>query len=197
MTKKIVISIIVILLLILAVGGFFYWWNHRQIRGSVDDFVIKETSEGKIIENKKAGLTIKAPEGWEVKKMNIGEGLVSLNSSDATIELKEEKVVLPIQLGCLIQTNVIYKKATLNEIRDEVLYNHYFLGAKIDNFVDINIKNLTAIKNNLETEKYGSQTGAYLPYGNKVYSFYLFWGPNDKENCDQVFNKFLESVSIR
>ena len=50
MKKKIVIPIIVIL--ILAAGGIF-WWQNREIKGSPEDYVIKETEEGKIVENKK------------------------------------------------------------------------------------------------------------------------------------------------
>ena len=71
MNKKIIIPAFVILLLI--VGGVF-WWQKREIKGSPEDYVIKETEQGKIVENKKAGLIVKVPDDWEVQKVNIEEG---------------------------------------------------------------------------------------------------------------------------
>ena len=59
MKKKIIIALVLILI---ALGGFFYWQN-REIKGSPDDYVIKETAEGIFVENKKAGLKVKSPEG--------------------------------------------------------------------------------------------------------------------------------------
>jgi len=64
MSKKVIFSLIVIL--ILAGGGFFWWRQGREIKGSPEDYVIKETAEGRFVENRKARLSIKAPEGWEV-----------------------------------------------------------------------------------------------------------------------------------
>ena len=54
MKKKILIPIFVILFLAVAGGGFFWWWQGREIKGSPQDYVIKETEEGKFVENKKA-----------------------------------------------------------------------------------------------------------------------------------------------
>ena len=75
--KKIVFLIIIILLLIIA-GGVFWWWQKREIKGSPEDYVIKETAEGRIVENRKAGLIVKVPESWEVKRMDVEEGVIIL-----------------------------------------------------------------------------------------------------------------------
>jgi len=74
MKKKIIISIFVILFLILVAGGGFFWWGKREIKGSPEDYVIKETAEGKIVENKKAGLTVKVPEGGRQKRWKWRKG---------------------------------------------------------------------------------------------------------------------------
>jgi uncharacterized protein YxeA len=46
-------SIILILIIILIVFGFFYWWDNREIKGNPEDYIIKETSEGTIVENER------------------------------------------------------------------------------------------------------------------------------------------------
>ena len=83
MKKKIIILIIVIFVLILGVGGFFYLWQGQMAQKSKEiekkeevteekiietfgDIVVKETPEGKIVENKKESISMKVPEGWEV-----------------------------------------------------------------------------------------------------------------------------------
>jgi len=73
LNKKIVIPIIIVVLIL--VGGGFFWWQWREIKGSPDDYVIKETPEGKIVENKKAGLTVKVPEGWIEEQFYYLSGL--------------------------------------------------------------------------------------------------------------------------
>src|SRR3989344_6781874 len=106
MAKKFLIPIVIGIILIL-VGGFF-WWQKREIKGSPKDYVIKETGEGKVIENKKAGLTVKAPEGWEIKKIEIEEGAIAFYPPDIMVDWKEGKIVLPLKKGCRIETSVGY-----------------------------------------------------------------------------------------
>jgi hypothetical protein len=81
--------------LILA-GGFFYWWQGREIKGSPEDYVIRETTEGKIIENKKAGLTVKAPEGWGARKIEFGEGSVAFDTKDIKGIWRNEMINPPL-----------------------------------------------------------------------------------------------------
>ena len=71
--------------------------------------MIKETTEGVFAENKKAGLTIKAPAGWMTEKMELKEGWVMFYSPDTEIEWKEENMVLlPLKKGCMIESGVMY-----------------------------------------------------------------------------------------
>ena len=85
MKKKISIFIIIIFVLILG-GGLFYWWQSQKIQEPEEaeeippqekpeqkkiierfgDVVVKETPEGKIVENEKEGISMKVPDGWEV-----------------------------------------------------------------------------------------------------------------------------------
>ena len=197
MNKKIIIPAFVILLLI--VGGVF-WWQKREIKGSPEDYVIKETEQGKIVENKKAGLVVNVPEDWEVKKMGIEDGLeegaVVFYSSNSNIEreLQEEKKVLPLEKGCLIHFKLIYEKLNFNEIKTEAMYSNSMWGLETEEFKEVTINNYRALKNIFNTRATGSGIGIYIPKNNKVYWINLFWSFNEKEICSQEFDKFLETV---
>jgi len=194
--KKITIFIIILALLLIT-GGVFWWWGEREIKGSPDDYVIKETVEGKIVENKKAGLTVKIPDGWEVERVEFEEGATNFYSQDAEVELREGKIVLPIKSGCLIQFNVVYEKMDLEQIKEEARYTHYWLDSVSEEFEEITVKNCSAIKNTFDTQKTGPGIGIYIPIKNKGYAFYFYWGPEEKEKCAQEFDKFLETVEIK
>lgn len=196
MNKKIVIFIIVLILFFIA-GGVFWWWQGREIKGSPEDYIIKETPEGKIVENKRAGLKVKAPEWWEEQKIEMEEGAVNFYSPETEIEWKEGKIVLPIKQGCMIQSTVVYKKMNFEQIEKEARYTHYMLGRISEEFEKITVNNYQALKNIFDTQQTGPALGIYVPKRDKGYAFYLYWGSDDKEKCIQEFNKFLETISIK
>ena len=196
--KKIIFSLIIVLLLI--GGGFFWWWQGREIKGSPEDYVIIETEEGKIVDNKKAGLTVKVPEGWEVEKMEIKEGSVLIHTLD--IEGKEWNgmMVPPLIKGCGIEIAVVYnkyKKMDLEEIEKEVKTLQWALQIKSEEFEKVTINNWQALKNTFESEELGSVISIYILLKNKLYNVGLYFAPNEKERCVQEFDKFLETVSIQ
>jgi len=195
--KKIIISIIIILLLIIA-GGVFWWWQSREIKGSPEDYVIKETEEGRFVENKKAGLTVRAPEGWEAERIEFEEGAVDFSSSDLEADWKEGKLVLPLKKGCRIQASVAYEKLNFVDIKIKANYSYVLMGMKSVNFEEITINNHNALKSVFDIEEGGSGVGMSIsiPADDKVYGFSVVWGAGEKENCIQEFNKFLETVSI-
>ena len=192
--KKVVITLVIVLVL---AGGFFYWWQNREIKGSSEDYIIKETEEGKIVENKKAGLTVKVPEGWEVEKMETKEGSILTYTSD--IEGKEwnEMVAPPLTKGCGIEISVVYKKMNFEEIKEEVKTIHWGLQIKSEEFEEITINNYLSLKNTFDSEILGPAMVIYIPKGNKLYDFDLYFAPNEKERCLQEFNQFLENISIQ
>jgi len=199
MTKKIFISIIIILFLVAIGGGVFYWWQKREIKGSPKDYVIKETSEGKIVENKKAGLKVKVPEGWEVKKVEKEEGAADFDSSDMEANWKEEKLVLPLKKGCSIQSSVGYGKVNFVDLKIELRYSYALMGMKSVNFEETTVKNYPALRSTFDIQEGWAGTGMSIsiPINNKVYGFSVIWGPKDKERCIQEFDKFIETISIR
>ena len=195
LNKKVVFILVIVLLL--GVGGFF-WWQGQEIKGSPEDYVIKETEEGKIVENKKARLTVRVPEGWEAEKMDVEEGLMIFFPLETEMEIREEKIVLPIKNGCLIRATIVYREGDFDQIKRETRRDHFLIGSvKYDEFEEITINNYYAVKNVFEFEKLGPGMSIYIPVKNKVYGFHLVWALEEKEKCVQEFDKFLETVQIK
>ena len=194
MTKKIIFLIIAIL--VFGAGGFF-WWQGREIKGSPEDYVIKETAEGKIVENKKAGLTVKVPEGWIEKKIEFLEGSIAIYTSDMEGKLEDEMIKPPLKKGCAIEGAVVYKQMNFDEIKEEIKKFHAVFGITSEEFEMITINNRQVLKNTFDSKFLGPSIGIYLLNKNKFYNFSIYWAPEEKEKCVQEFDKFLETVSIK
>ena len=195
LNKKVIF--IFVIFLILAAGGFFYWWANREIKGSPEDYVIKETEEGKFVENKKAGLVVRVPEGWEVKKMEAKEGSVLIYTSDVEGKKWNDMIVPPLVKGCGMEVSVVYKKMNFEEIKEKVKTIHWGLQIKSEEFKEITINNHHALQNTFDSEVLGSVIAVYIPKENKLYDFDLYFVLDEKETCVQEFDKFLETVSIQ
>ena len=195
MTKKIIFLIIAIL--VFGAGGFFWWWQGREIKGSPEDYVIKETKEGKIVENKKAGLTVKVPEGWIEKKIEFLEGSIAIYTSDMEGKLEDEMIKPPLKKGCAIEGAVVYKQMNFDEIKEEIKKFHAVFGITSEEFEMITINNRQVLKNTFDSKFLGPSIGIYLLNKNKFYNFSIYWAPEEKEKCVQEFDKFLETVSIK
>ena len=193
--KKIVVSAIVILMLLLLAGGVFLFLN-REIKGKPSDYVIRDTEQGKIIENKRAGFSAKVPDQWEAKRMEIEEGLISISSQNIEVRWRDDKVILPLEKGCMVHAQVLYKEMNFQEIEEEARYTHYMMGRKSEEFEEISINSYKALKNIFDIQDFGPGIGVYVPVENRVCSFYLFWALDNREECVQEFNKFLETVVI-
>jgi len=192
--QKLVILLIIIIVLVLG-GGLFYCWQNREIKGSPEDYIIKETEEGKFVENKKAGLEIKVPEGWEVEKIEIMEGSVILYSPD-TEGYRPDKIEPPLKKGCLIEVAVAYKKTDLKEIKIEAEEAHKLLIMKSDEFEVTEVDRKPAIKNTFDCVDLGSSIDTYVVGKRMLYGVGITSALEDVERCSQEFDKFLETVSI-
>jgi len=194
MSKKRKLIILTIIILVLG-GGLFYWWQNREIKGSLADYVIKETGAGVFVENKKAGLTVKVPEGWEVKKINLLEGSMVFYTPDIDGKKQNEMITPPLTKGCEIEIGVIYKKMNFEDIKKEIEEIHSIL-MKSDTFELTAINNRPALKNTFDSIISGPSVNVCFTQKNKLYSFGVFWGPDEKEECIQEFEEFLETVVI-
>ena len=192
MVKKRKLIILPIILLVLIFGGIFYWQN-REIKGSPEDYVIKEIGSKVFVENKRAGLTVQVPDGWEVKKINLLEGSVVFYTSD--IEEKWLNELTPLQKGCGIEMAVVYKKMDFEDIKKEIEEVHSIL-VKPDKFELTTINNRQALKNTFDSIISGQGFAVYFSQKNKLYSFCLYWEPDKEEKCVEEFDEFLKTVSI-
>jgi len=193
--KKIIFLVLIILLI--SAGGFFWWWQNREIKGSPEDYVIKETAEGKIVENKRAGLIVKAPEGWDTQKIEFLEGSVVFDTPDTEGVWRNEMISPPLRKGCGIETAVVYKKINFEDLKNEIKNSHATFGIKSEEFEIATINNRQVLKNTFDSKFIGPSIGIYFLGEDKFYSFAVYWAPDDKERCVQEFNKFLETVSIK
>ena len=198
MSKKIVLAIFAVFVILVAGGGFFWWWQGKEIKGSPEDYVIVDRTDGTFVENKKAGLSVKVPEGWEVEKVEREEGWAMFFSPETQIELTSEGVVLlPLVKGCLIDAGVMYRKMSLSELELDIKYTLPNLGLKFIEVENIVVNNSQALKTTFDTQKVGSGIIVNIPYDDKVYTFNLSFGANEEEECTSEFDRFLETISIK
>jgi len=185
--------ILIVFVLLFAIGGVFYYQN-RDIKGSPDDYVIIETEEGTIVENKRAGLLMKVPDGWNVRKIEVMEGSVVFYSSDAQ-GLNPEKIRPPLQKGCMIEVAMAYRKTNFEEIEKEVEELHKALIMKYDKFEEIKINGKSALKNTFDCTELGPSVDIYILV-NYLYGAGVSMASQDIERCSEEFDEFLKEVSI-
>ena len=199
--KKAVIFFIIILLLI--AGGVFLWENNKKKEGIIVEFeppknyVIKETSEGRIVENKKTGLVFKIPDTWkiEINEYKEGEGIVELFSSDVSFYPNTK---LP-KNGCGIAISIEYRgleesERLINFIK-EIQTNRDAETNKNKTVIDVSY--YSALKSMIFYKpEMGQGFKVEVPINNgTIYVFNTFF-PFEEGKCIDEFNKFLETVLI-
>ena len=185
---------LIVFVLILVVAGVFYYKN-REIKGSPDDYIIKETEQGTIVENKRAGLTMKVPDGWEIEKMEIMEGSMVFYTPDAE-GYRLDRIKPPLKKGCIIETAIAYKKTDFEEIEKKSREAHKSLIMKFDEFEEIEINGRPALKNIFDSTDLGFSIEIYIPERNKLYGLRISAGTEDFERCSKEFDEFLKGVFI-
>lgn len=208
MSKKIIV-LISVLVLILVAGGFFWWrsyqeWKTEGLLESIkveplENYKVKETPEGKVVEDKRGQLFIKVPEGWEVKTdgLCVEEGVVSFFTSDAEVGPN-----CFLNNGCWVGVKTEYR---YSEKKFKLLEN---LIAEVKQMppeqnIDsrygiVEIDGRTALKEVVtDNPELGKNISVLLPVGgDKIYRFDTFLAPKNQERCLQEFNDFLKTVSI-
>jgi hypothetical protein len=198
--KKIIFSLIIVLILI--AGGVFYWWQKNRETpiekweaakvSPEEDYIIKETPEGKIVENKKMGLIYEIPKDWILENGNP----TRFYSSDT--KFKGDTSVI-LEKGCKTYVYTSYIKTNI-----ETLKNHNDAELKLssviklDEFSTIKVDNYPALRYKFHAEKFEmSYIGIGIPSKDKLYDIKISNPTNEMERCEEEFNKFLETVSIK
>ena len=198
MNKKIVISIAIVLILVVA-GGFFWWKKIRETPiekweeakySPEEDYIAKETPEGKAVENKKMGLSYKIPKDWILEKENP----TRFYSPDT--KFKEKSSVF-LEKGCKIYVEASYIKTGIDTLKN---YNdaNFSSGIKIDESSTIKVSNYSALRYKYHAKNFEmSYIGIGIPFKDKLYEIEISNPTNETERCEEEFNKFLETVSIQ
>ena len=187
---------------VLAIIGILLYWGFSEDSDRVTPgvrfeapkhYVIKDGPDGKIVENKHAGITLKAPEGWSVEKKEIGpdEWIVNFDSPDITTN---EAGFLAS--GCGFSVWIEYHEATfrgaVDRINDPQRYSQEISG----NYEVIDMAGHKALKRILSRPEWGIAVAIQLPFQNKIYSFDTLLLPGEKERCAALMDEFLADISI-
>ena len=216
MTKDKGIKIIIFLILLIIIGGssFLLWiWREEKELGSIPskEFSQKEINGEKIIENKKTGLKIKIPKGWQVEGGFGGYGLIFLSSD---FKPYSEKNFLPVK-GCFIGVNVSKVTFEITSVtgRYKRSYGADFLREKIEKYlissskteedlfhkvIEISgHKGLKTTEPIINKEISGKRILVEVPEGKRVCSFELLLFGEDKEKCEREFEEILNGTFLK
>lgn len=211
--KFIVISIIILVILILSLGEFFYWlkWkkdNQERTLWSIENmeskyFKVEGTAEGKIMTNKKAGLTVGVPTGWDTT--NNGQG-ISFYSPDVKFAENGALIFQSIKDGgCAVNVQVIKCLPNRVGIPTDADDLRNFIACAKDKSYNPNDRKVDILtvsgKDGLRTsyaDMSGENIGKMLfeiPVGQTIYSFNSGFIFSDK--CVEDFNNFIKNISIK
>jgi len=194
--------ILFIAISILLTGGFFYYWFFYETPpekwdeaeySKPEDYVVKKTLEGTIVENKKAGISFRVPDGWRVEKERYRD-YIALFSPDA------EEISFIVKSGCKIKIEGRYIKTSFKTVEKVLKKGHENWGY-VDEYKIINVDEYKALRNItgiMALDQY--YIGVHVPiktiFKNRIYSFGLNSSFQDKERCAREFDQFLKTVLI-
>ena len=198
--KKIIIPIAIVLLLV--AGGLFWWQENRETPiekweaakvSQAEDYIIKETPEGKMVENKKMGLIYEIPKDWILENGDP----TTFYSPDTKIWEKRSDI---LEKGCKIYIWTSYIKTNLDTLKKFIDANFLKLSSviKIDESSTIKVNNYPALRHKYHIENLGMwYISVDFPFKDKLYKIVIFNPIEENERCEGEFNKFLETVSIK
>jgi uncharacterized membrane protein len=194
--------LIILTFLILVVGGIFLWGNFSKeaeewLPGvryeSPENYVIKDTTEEIIVENKSAGISFKVPNEWTADKEQIGidEWIVNVSSPEA--EVDEYNFLTK---GCGISIAVMYHKLTIDAAKERIEDPERFSDEISGDYEIIEISGHSALKTILENPEWGQSVTIEIPVEDKIHMFDTMFLPEETSRCSQAFEEFLAGVSI-
>ena len=164
--------------------------------GRPADYAVRqEEGVGQVVENKKAGLKVKVPEGWTVEKIAVEQGSMIFYSPDAE-GVRAGKPRPPLKQGCVIEVAVAYKETSLDDLRKEIEIAHKNLAMTSDSFQATEVDSFPALRNLNNCKELGPAVAMYILVGKRLIGASIFATTTDTEKCFQEFDKFLETVSI-
>ncbi len=194
MSKKTTIILITIIALIFISGGVYLWQSQEKESSleSMDYIQIKDTPEGKIVENTKEGISMKVPEGWKVELPTSEQESVSFYSSEIVQGEEGEEFM------CKMTSSVSREKTDITKLQNEISFNTSELfTVKSHQFEIVEVTGIKALKSVLNTFETGYSITVNVPFNDRLYTFIVYAASNYEEKCSQEFNEFLKTVSIK
>lgn len=200
--KKVIFFVIVILLLIII--GVFLWNKYKKPDIShvlSEEFTITELEGEKIIiEYKETGFKVKIPGDWEINGF-IGRAGLLCTSSDFEFHQRVGQYSPPIpEKGCSLVIDIRKGRALGTEHVRELVEVCPEIGQDCNGYevMEINgnkgLKYIHSLEHALVPGKYVS---VEIPKNDKMYSFETHLFSQDRERCEQEFDKILRTVEIR
>jgi hypothetical protein len=200
--KKKIYLFIILGIFVLTIIGVLIYWGFSEDSGRVTPgvkfeapkyYVIKDGPNGKIVENKHAGINFKAPEGWNVEKKEIGpeEWIVNFNSQDITTN---EAGFLTS--GCGFSAWIEYHEATFRAVEDMIKYPKWYSDEISGTYEVLQIDRLSALKMALSREGFGKIVSIQIPKDGKIYKLDTMFLSNEEQRCSSAFDVFLAEISI-
>ena len=198
--KKTLCVFVIMGVFVLAGAGWGVWrWQFRQTppeewgfakTSPPEDYLVKETTTGKIVENKKAGLTFEVPEGWRVEKPSEARGNINLYSPTSIA-----KGALVMEKGCRITTAIMEINTDIETLKKEIEMGTF--GPFLERMNSVQFQNKQGVRYTAQILKLNLHREEIMILANrKIYSLSLDAFIEDQENCSHSFDEFLETVSI-
>ncbi len=199
LNKKIIFIFGIILILCVA-GGFFWWQNKETPINKWDtaevslreDYIIKETPKGIMVENKTVGLSYEIPKDWILENGNPSR----FYSPDT--KFKGDTSVI-LEKGCKTYVYTSYIKTNLETLKKfiDADFSKLSSGVKLDEFSVIKISKYSALRHEYQVKNFGMEyISVDFPSKDKLYKILLSSPIEEKERCEEEFDTFLETVSI-
>jgi hypothetical protein len=162
-------------------------------------YTVKETADGKLVENKKEGVSMKVDSDWQAEQESLNSGKYQMDLFSPEASAQEE--MGEIKRGCKITTTITPQKTNLKDIEDRMNFEVKQMSGQIpqisvkNEIVDISGKK--GVKSITDYGEGGISIEVQIPTDDKVYAFIVFPGSSSEEECANAFNDFLRTISIK
>ena len=200
----IVIGLVVLGWLVLLIAELGPFGNEKEVSSTPttwsqkEDYVIKETPEGKFVINEKAGLSFKVPEGWRVEMDEFaGEtGVVGFLEKTAKLDPQYGFLVE----GCAIELAINYDEILTKNTQRTISYlEQHPEEDESDMFLEvIELDHYKALKEIGQVNpKFGKLIRIEIPLEKKLCYISTRLFLEEEKKCSHEFDKFLETVLIK
>jgi hypothetical protein len=191
--------------LLLAAAGVFLWQKYKKPYIPYvlsEEFTITESNGEKIIEYKKTGFKMRTPGDWEIDGFIARNGLL-LTSPDFEFYEKVGPYSPPIpEKGCSVTISIIKRSSLDMEYNPigELIEVCPEVGQECNDYIIVEFNGFRGLEHTYIPENSlipGKYVSIEIPKGDKIYSFETHLFSQDRERCEQEFDKILNTIEIR